>query len=102
MGSKFNGPIQEELHHAAESLTNFTQKITPRPNKINIQDGYLYLNKKWVHENPKFRFSCPMQARIVRPHPLTMQRIAYITRGPIVYCVEDIDHPWEQDHFKVK
>lgn len=43
-----------------------------------------------------------MQARIVRPHPLTMQRVAYVTRGPIVYCVEDIDHPWEGDHFKVR
>jgi hypothetical protein len=30
-----------------------------------------------------------------------MQPVAYVTRGPIVYCVEDVDHPWEQQHFKV-
>lgn len=42
-----------------------------------------------------------MQGRVARPHPLTMQPVAYVTRGPIVYCVEDIDHPWEQNHFKV-
>jgi hypothetical protein len=42
-----------------------------------------------------------MQPRLVRPHPLTMQPVVYMTRGPIVYCVEDIDHPWENNHFKV-
>lgn len=43
-----------------------------------------------------------MQPRIVRPHPLAMQHVAYVMRGPIVYCVEDVDHPWEQHHFKVR
>lgn len=43
-----------------------------------------------------------MQPRIVRPHPLAMQPVAYVMRGPIVYCVEDVDHPWEQHHFKVR
>lgn len=42
-----------------------------------------------------------MQPLIVHPHPLAMQPVAYIMRGPIVYCVEGVDHPWEQDHFKV-
>lgn len=42
-----------------------------------------------------------MQSRLVRPHPLAMQPVVYLTRGPIVYCVEDIDHPWEENHFKV-
>lgn len=42
-----------------------------------------------------------MQPRVVRPNPLTLQPVAYVTRGPIVYCVEDVDHPWEQHHFKV-
>lgn len=43
-----------------------------------------------------------MRPRVVRPHPLTMQPIAYVTRGPIVYCVEDVDNPWENNHFKVR
>jgi hypothetical protein len=30
-----------------------------------------------------------------------MQPVAYVTRGPIVYCVEDVDNPWANDHFKV-
>lgn len=43
-----------------------------------------------------------MKPRFVRPNPLTMQSVAYVARGPIVYCVEDVDHPWEQQHFKVR
>jgi len=23
-----------------------------------------------------------------------------VARGPLVYCVEDVDNPWEQDHFR--
>jgi len=76
-------------------------KITPRPDQLDVRDGYLFLGEEWLQRHSKFRFSCPMQPRLVRPHPLTMQPVVYMTRGPIVYCVEDIDHPWENNHFKV-
>ena len=23
-----------------------------------------------------------------------------LARGPLIYCVEDVDNPWEQDHFR--
>lgn len=75
--------------------------MTPRPETLDIRKGYLYLRATWLKENPTFRLSCPMRPRIVRPNPLTMQPVAYVMRGPIVYCVEDVDHPWEQHHFKV-
>ncbi|KAJ5289391.1 uncharacterized protein N7443_009644 [Penicillium atrosanguineum] len=76
-------------------------EITPRPDQFDVQDGYLYLGAEWLQNNPSFRFSCPMQPRLVRPHPLAMQPVVYIMRGPIVYCIEDIDHPWEKNHFKM-
>lgn len=41
-----------------------------------------------------------MTPRLLRPHPFTLQRIAVLARGPLVYCVEDVDHPWVTDHFK--
>ncbi|KAJ5112117.1 Six-hairpin glycosidase [Penicillium argentinense] len=75
-------------------------QITPRPDNLDIRDGYVYLDPAWVQAHAQFRFSCPMQPRVVRPHPLTMQPVAYVMRGPIVYCVEDVDHPWEKNHFK--
>jgi DUF1680 family protein len=74
--------------------------ITPSP-ELDIRKGYLYLSANWVKQNPTFRLSCPMQPHVTKPHPLARQPVAYVTRGPIVYCVEDFDHPWEHDHFKV-
>ncbi|KAJ5370157.1 Six-hairpin glycosidase [Penicillium cataractarum] len=75
-------------------------EITPRLDNLKIENGYLHLSTEWLQQNSKFRLSCPMKPRFVRPNPLTMQPVAYVTRGPIVYCVEDIDHPWENQHFK--
>lgn len=37
---------------------------------------------------------------MLRPHPFTLQRIAVLARGPLVYCIEDSDHSWVEDHFK--
>lgn len=37
---------------------------------------------------------------MISPHPYTNQDIVALARGPIVYCVEDFDNPWVDDHFK--
>ncbi|KAJ5691491.1 Six-hairpin glycosidase [Penicillium malachiteum] len=75
-------------------------KIMPSPEKLDVRNGYLFLKSEWLQANPQFQLSCPMQPTLVRPNPLTLQPVVYVTRGPIVYCVEDVDHPWEKDHFK--
>jgi uncharacterized protein len=41
-----------------------------------------------------------MKPRYISPHPYTNQDIIALARGPIVYCVEDVDNPWVNDHFK--
>lgn len=41
-----------------------------------------------------------MEPRLISPHPYTSQDIVALARGPIVYCVEDVDNPWVDDHFK--
>ncbi|KAJ5563868.1 Six-hairpin glycosidase [Penicillium frequentans] len=75
-------------------------KVTPSPDKLYVRNGYMFLSSEWLQENSHFRLSCPMQPQVVRPNPLTLQPVAYVRRGPIVYCVEDVDHPWESNHFK--
>ncbi|KAL5694032.1 hypothetical protein EMGR_003827 [Emarellia grisea] len=77
-----------------------TWEVTPQPSQPDLHDGYLYLSSDWIQQHAEFSFSCPMRPRVVRPHPLTMRPVAYVTRGPIVYCVEDVDNSWENDHFK--
>jgi len=41
-----------------------------------------------------------LKPRLLSPHPHSNQQVAAVARGPLVYCVEDVDNPWEQDHFR--
>jgi len=41
-----------------------------------------------------------LKPRFVSPHPYTNQDVIALARGPLVYCVEDFDNPWVEDHFK--
>lgn len=90
------------IHHICDYLHANDHQITPSPENLDIQKGYLHLKAEFLQQTPQFRLSCPMKARVARPNPLANQPVAYITRGPIVYCVEDFDHPWEEHHFKVR
>lgn len=65
-----------------------------------MEKGYLHLDTAYLRSNPSFRLTIPIVPRILRPHPFTNQRIAVLARGPLIYCIEDVDHPWVTDHFK--
>ena len=65
-----------------------------------VEKGYLTLPAKWLSTNKTFRLSIPLKARWLAQHPLTNQHTLSRARGPIVYCVEDVDNPWVDDHFK--
>lgn len=77
-------------------------QVTPSPEQLDLRKGYLCLSAEWLQQNSQFQLSGPMQPRVAKPHPLTMQPVAYVTCGSIVYRVEDADHSWEERHFKVK
>lgn len=74
--------------------------MTPKPSSTTLNKGYLSLDAAYLKANPNFKLTLPLTPRLLRPHPYTLQRIAVLARGPIVYCVEDADHPWVTDHFK--
>jgi uncharacterized protein len=40
------------------------------------------------------------EPRFITPHPYTKQNTLTLARGPMIYCVEDVDNPWEENHFK--
>lgn len=54
----------------------------------------------WLRDNPNFTLDVPLKPRFVSPHPYTNQDIIALARGPLVYCLEDVDNPWVNDHFK--
>lgn len=37
---------------------------------------------------------------MVHQHPATNQNTLTIARGPLIYCAEDVDNLWVDDHFK--
>ena len=75
-------------------------QTTPEIESPNISKGYLKLSTSWLCKNPTFQLSIPMPPRFISPHPFTLQNTLTLARGPLIYCVEDIDNPWVTDHFK--
>lgn len=88
-------PLRSRYHKNADF-----SKMTPNPT-AKIENGYLVLPSEWLKTNSKFKLSIPMKIRFVSPHPYTNQNVIAVARGPLIYCVEDFDNSWVEDHFKV-
>ncbi|KAH7360655.1 hypothetical protein BKA65DRAFT_493710 [Rhexocercosporidium sp. MPI-PUGE-AT-0058] len=77
-----------------------TWEVSPKPPSSQLEKGYLTLPADWVKANPSFELEIPLKPRFISPHPYTNQDIVALARGPLVYCVEDFDNAWVEDHFK--
>ncbi|KAI0601635.1 hypothetical protein F4775DRAFT_589403 [Biscogniauxia sp. FL1348] len=80
-------------------------KLNPAPDDsssdLTVEKGYLLLPPSYTAAHRAFALEVlGFAPRFVAPHPRTGQRLAALARGPLVYCVEDADHPWESDHFR--
>ncbi|THW75575.1 DUF1680-domain-containing protein [Aureobasidium pullulans] len=75
-------------------------KITPECPDAEMKKGYLRIRSNWLEKNPDFTLSIPLKPRLLLSHPLTNQNTLTIARGPVVYCVEDVDNAWVEDHFE--
>ncbi|KAJ9613061.1 hypothetical protein H2200_003002 [Cladophialophora chaetospira] len=75
-------------------------KMSPPPPTETLQRGYLVLPATWLSSNPSFTLEIALTPRLIAPHPYTNQDTLTLARGPIVYCIEDVDNAWVQDHFK--
>lgn len=75
-------------------------KVTPSPPITTLEKGYLILPADWVSSNQHFTLDIDISPRFIAPHPYTNQDTVALARGPIVYCVEDVDNTWVTDHFK--
>jgi hypothetical protein len=67
-----------------------------------LQYGYLSIPSAWLASNQTFSLRIPLKPRWIAPPIQTGQDIVALARGPVVYCVEDFDNDWVQDHFKVR
>lgn len=77
-------------------------QLTPECPDAKVSKGYLTLSAEWLSKNPGFKLSIPLAPRVIASHPFSNQNTLAIARGPVVYCAEDFDNTWVQDHFKVR
>ncbi|KAJ8130593.1 hypothetical protein O1611_g3034 [Lasiodiplodia mahajangana] len=75
--------------------------LTPTLKSATVVDGYLVLPPSYTSGNKAFTLQVHgFEPRYISPHPYTNQRTLTLARGPLIYCVEDVDNPWENDHFR--
>ncbi|KAI1126340.1 hypothetical protein F5Y10DRAFT_214380 [Nemania abortiva] len=75
--------------------------LTPTLKSATIENGYLVLPPSYTSGNKAFTLQVHgFEPRYISPHPYTNQRTLTLARGPLIYCVEDVDNPWEGDHFR--
>jgi DUF1680 family protein len=78
-------------------------QLEPGCPDATISRGYLTLPADWVTDNQSFTLSLPLQPRwLTQGTNATTSGLLTLARGPIMYCVEDVDNPWVEDHFKVR
>jgi DUF1680 family protein len=60
----------------------------------DVRDGYAEVRRDWS-AGATVTLDLPMPARVVRPHPRidAVRGCAAVTRGPLVYCLEQADLP---------
>ncbi|KAI6840481.1 glycoside hydrolase family 127 protein [Hortaea werneckii] len=75
-------------------------KLHPPCPSASLKNGYLTLPSSWTAACRTFVLSIPLRPRWVTQHPFAGYSTVSLMRGPVVYCVEDADNTWVQDHFK--
>ncbi|KUJ12705.1 DUF1680-domain-containing protein [Mollisia scopiformis] len=105
----WEGRVEFALRNASEIKSTIKLRIpswadewrfVPNAPDQKLEQGYLTLPPDWLKKNSSFVLEVPLKPRFVTPHPYTNQDILALARGPLIYCLEDIDNPWVTDHFK--
>lgn len=100
---KVSSPVKATLRLRLPAWSKGGYTLTPAPSsaEVSVTKGYLELSPSYVAANPVFTLNIHNLApRYIAPHPYTNQHTLTLARGPIVYCAEDVDNPWETNHFK--
>ncbi|QIW96336.1 hypothetical protein AMS68_001854 [Peltaster fructicola] len=93
---------QEWEVRLVQASPDYTDSIQIKPNCPNAvkDNGYLSLPADWIMQNAKFTLTLPLKPRWIAPNPACNRDIVTLARGPVIYCVEDVDNTWVEDHFK--
>ncbi|WP_346863675.1 glycoside hydrolase family 127 protein [uncultured Draconibacterium sp.] len=94
-GWSVNTPVPGDLYSYKEKTgTKPVIEINGEQVAYSLENGYAILNREWNNED-QIKLTLPMEVRKVKANDLVEDdrgKIA-LERGPIVYCVEEIDNP---------
>ncbi|KAK5698336.1 hypothetical protein LTR17_023743 [Elasticomyces elasticus] len=105
----WKGDIKFSVQGSAESLDlklripgwALSYTLKPECPNARLENGYLHLPATWVSQNPEFTLEIPLKPRwITQQVHATTHGLLALARGPIIYCLEDFDNTWVEDHFK--
>lgn len=89
------------LRIPAWSQGKYTITPTPQSSEVSFAKGYLTLSPSYTSANPSFTLQVHnFGVRYIAQHPYTNQNTLTVARGPMIYCAEDTDNSWEDNHFK--
>ncbi|KAH7390646.1 hypothetical protein BKA66DRAFT_413338 [Pyrenochaeta sp. MPI-SDFR-AT-0127] len=109
---KSNWPLEGKVEFALSSPSSNVQlmlriprwatswNVFPPLPDIQITNGYLLIPGDYLAAHSTFTIDFALKPRLITSHPLSNQRTLTVARGPIIYCVEDIDNAWVVDHFR--
>ncbi|KAI1333726.1 hypothetical protein F5Y15DRAFT_410162 [Xylariaceae sp. FL0016] len=101
----WEGKIAFQLHAPSSSSTTVRLRI-PQWTKGRFTVCLLLFaatDKRNCVTSQHKKFAIAMEGfepRFISPHPYTNQNTLALTRGPLIYCVEDVDNSWEHEHFR--
>jgi len=73
--------------------TPLSASLGQGPDSVSVHNGYLTIQREW-HSGDALQFNMDMPVQTVYAHPTVRQmqgRVA-LQRGPLVYCLEGVDH----------
>jgi DUF1680 family protein len=86
-------PVPSDLYGYDDSLpSTWTLKVAGKAVQATLEKGYLAIAREW-RSGDTVELSLPMPVHAVHGNPhiaATRDRVAF-ERGPVVYCVEDLD-----------
>ncbi len=89
-----NRPVPGDLYHYMETYENKPAlAVNGESMALDLVKGYAFIHRTWK-KGDVIKLDLPMPVRRVKSHPNVVENTGKVAleRGPLVYCVEGIDH----------
>ena len=98
-----SNPLKKEIRLRIPSwCEQYTLSVNGQLVKAPTEKGYAVLNKEWK-QGDVISLSMEMPVKLMTADPRVKQNIGKraIQRGPLVYCMEEVDNPQDFDNLKI-